>query len=42
VTVHYNSDKPGQAVLERLTGSGMLQIVIGIVLVFAGIYPAFR
>ena len=42
VTVYYDPDKPGQAVLERVSGSGMLQIVIGILLIFAGIYLAFR
>jgi hypothetical protein len=42
VTVYYDPDKPGQAVLERVSGSGMLQIVIGILLIFAGIYFAFK
>lgn len=38
VTVYYNTEKPGQAVLEHVSGRGMLQIVIGILLIFAGIY----
>lgn len=42
IMVYYNPEKPEQAVLERVSGSGMLQIVIGIVLIFAGIYFSIR
>ena len=42
VTVYYDPQKPGQAVLERVSSSGLLQIVIGILLILSGIYLAFR
>lgn len=42
VTVFYNPDKPEQAVLERASSSGWLQIVIGIALFVAGIYFAIK
>jgi len=40
VMVYYDPKKPQQAVLERASGSGWLQILIGIVLVAVGIYFA--
>lgn len=42
ITVYYNPDKPGQAVLKRVCVNGMLQIVIGMLLILAGINFAFR
>ena len=42
VTVYYDPQKPGQAVLERVSTSGLLHIVIGLLLIFTGIYLAFR
>jgi len=42
VMVYYNPEKPEQAVLEQASGSGWLQIGIGIVLFFAGIYLALK
>jgi hypothetical protein len=42
VMVYYNPEKPEQAVLEQVSGSGWLQILAGIALVFAGIYFAIK
>jgi Protein of unknown function (DUF3592) len=42
VMVYYNPEKPEEAVLERASGSGWLQIGIGVVLILAGIYYALK
>jgi Protein of unknown function (DUF3592) len=42
VMVYYNPEKPEEAVLERASGSGWLQIGIGVALILAGIYFAFK
>jgi hypothetical protein len=38
VMVYYDPGKPGQAVLERVSASGWVQILVGAALVVAGIY----
>lgn len=40
VQVHYNPDKPTEAVLETRANGGMVFLVVGIVLVIAGILIA--
>lgn len=42
VMVYYDPEKPQEAVLERNTNSGWVQILLGIGLFFAGIYLAVR
>ena len=42
VMVYYNPDKPKEAVLERSSKSGWLQILVGIALFAAGIYLAIK
>jgi uncharacterized membrane protein HdeD (DUF308 family) len=42
VMIYYDPNNPGQAVLERVTKTGWLQVVIGIALFLAGIYLAIK
>lgn len=42
VIVYYNPQKPQQAVLERRSSSGWLQIVIGMALLATGIFLAVK
>jgi hypothetical protein len=42
VMVYYDPDKPQDAVLEKRSGSGWLQIGLGIILLIAGVYLAIK
>lgn len=42
VTVYYDPENPRQAVLERVSTSGWVQILIGIALVIVGIVLTFK
>jgi hypothetical protein len=42
VMVYYNPAKPAEAVLERSSNSGWMQILIGVALFIAGIYFAIK
>ncbi len=42
VMVYYDPNHPDQAVLEQVSKTGWLQIVVGILMVFAGLYLTVR